>query len=319
MLTIAICTHDRAADLRVCLEHLHSQVDFRHAELLVIDSASSPEQVRAIELDMVRWPGARLIRQAEPGLSRARNAALAAARGDWLAFLDDDAIPDGQWFAQATRLAAIAPEACAMIGGDVAPAFPQGTQPRLGRRWRQLLSLVEQPDEAFTTGPVSICGANVLFRTSFLHACGGFPESLGRIGSNLLSGEEKLVQEIAVLHGRPCGRSNLLRARHRIPAERLKRAWATRRAYWDGRSDERLRAILGQRIAGSAVLGLCARVCVLAALYPFAPTRQEFFLRFWYALGRVHEWIGQSRASDPAATDAARLHVARADAAGMRR
>jgi glycosyltransferase involved in cell wall biosynthesis len=268
---------------------------------------------------MARWPGARLIRQAEPGLSRARNAALAAARGEWLAFLDDDAIPDGKWFAQATRLAAIAPESCAMIGGDVAPAFPQGAQPRIGRRWRQLLSLVEQPDEGFTTGAVAICGANVLFRTSFLHACGGFPESLGRVGSTLLSGEEKLVQEIAVLHGRSCGRSNLLRARHRIPEQRLKRTWAIRRAYWDGRSDERIGAILGQRTAGSVALGLCARVVVLAALYPFSPTRQEFFLRFWYALGRLHEWIGLVRAADPGATDAVRLHAARAGTAGLRR
>lgn len=289
MLTIAICTHNRSADVAVCLAHLCPQIDFAVAELLIVDSASSAEQARALDRCVESCPKARLIRLSSPGLSRARNAAVEAASGEWLAFLDDDAIPHRDWFTHAVRLVSIAPADCAIIGGDIAPAFPEGMRPRLGRRWREYLSLIDQPDESFTADGASVCGANSLYRRAFLLDCGGFPESLGRIGNRLLSGEEKLVQERAARRGWKVARSDRMRVWHRIPADRLERRWVTQRAYWGGISDERILSMLGDRTTVRGMIGLLLRLPALAALYPLLPARQEFFLRFWYALGRLRE------------------------------
>lgn len=301
VLSIAICTHNRSADVAICMEHLHPQIDFAVAELVVVDSASSPEEAQALDLCVQACPNARLIRLSEPGISLARNVALAATSGEWLAFLDDDAIPRPDWFRNVRRLAAIAPEDCAIVGGDIAPAFPEGMRPRLGRRWRQYLSLIDQPDESFTASDAAVCGVNSLYRRAYLLDCQGFPQSLGRVGTTLLSGEEKLVQEIALLNGWKVGRSDRMRVAHRVPASRLRRRWVTRRAFWDGVSDERIRAILGARTGGLELVGLALRLPVLALLYPFLPVRQEFFLRLWYTLGRLRECL---RGVPAAATDA---------------
>ncbi|MBR0679063.1 glycosyltransferase family 2 protein [Roseomonas eburnea] len=291
MLSIAICTHDRSADVRICLEHLHPQIDFAAAELLIIDSGCSAAEASALARATEAFPGARLIRIAVPGLSRARNAAVGAARGEWVAFLDDDAVPEAGWFGHAMRLVAAAPDRCGIIGGTVLPLFPEGSDPRIGRRWRQYLSLVEQPDEALLAADVSVCGANAIYRRACLADCGGFPESLGRVGTRLLSGEEKLVQEIAMRRGWTAARSHLLRAGHRIPVDRLGRDWAARRAYWDGLSDERISFLIGPRTTGTEAAALAARAAILGLLYPIAPAGQEFDLRFWYAIGRLREWL----------------------------
>ncbi len=311
MLTIAICTHDRASDVQCCLEHLHPQIDFGVAQLVLVDSGSGPADARLLAGMVEAFPGVRLIRLEEAGLSRARNAAVQVAKDGWVAFLDDDAIPDRQWFTQALRLIAEAPGDCAIIGGDVAPVFPAGATPKLGRRWRQLLSLVEQPEECFDAAGASICGANSIYRRRCLVDVGGFPETLGRIGTNLLSGEEKLVRDVAVRSGWTVGRSHRLRVGHRIAAARLERGWAARRAYWDGLSDERIRAIMGQRTAQMDGAELLARLAALGVLYPFSPVRQEFFIRFWYTLGRLREWHRNAWAQRTEAGPAASMTVPR--------
>lgn len=289
MLTIAICTYDRSPDVRTCMAKLHPQIDFASAELLLVDSGSSPAEAWALERIAADRPGTRYMRVQEPGVSKARNAALREARGDWIAFLDDDAIPAHDWFANVMRLVAKAPARCGVIGGNITPLFPPGHAPTFGRRWQQYLSLVDQPDEDFAPERVAVCGVNAAYRRSFLLEAGGFPETLGRVRGLLLSGEEKYPHELAPVIGWQVGRSDRLRVRHRIPAERLRRRWVVRRAFWDGRSDERIFAIL--RASGNVWtnIDLAGRLVVLGLLYPILPCRQEFFLRFWYTLGRLRE------------------------------
>jgi GT2 family glycosyltransferase len=91
--TIAICTRDRPDDLRRCLEALRALPNDGQ-EILVIDSASRSIETRQV---VDEFPQARCIRLERPGLNVARNAALQAARGEIIAFIDDDAVPDRGW------------------------------------------------------------------------------------------------------------------------------------------------------------------------------------------------------------------------------
>ena len=65
-------------------------------EILVVDNAPSDDRTRDLA---DRWPEVRYVREPRPGLNFARNRALREARGEILAFLDDDVIADRHWLA----------------------------------------------------------------------------------------------------------------------------------------------------------------------------------------------------------------------------
>lgn len=98
-LSIAICTKDRPLRLRRLLESLvgvrHSS-GFASVEILVVDNASFDAGTRTV---VESFPDLRYVFEPRTGLDFARNAALRAATGDWLAYLDDDVVVDRHWLA----------------------------------------------------------------------------------------------------------------------------------------------------------------------------------------------------------------------------
>lgn len=80
-------------------------------ELIVVDQNDPPLKPPA-GLDL---PGLRLLRLDIPSLTRARNAGIAAARNDLMAFLDDDIVPD-PGLLDALRRAAQANPGCILTG-----------------------------------------------------------------------------------------------------------------------------------------------------------------------------------------------------------
>jgi glycosyltransferase involved in cell wall biosynthesis len=206
-LSVVLCSHARPHYLKACLAGLSTQTR-RSFEILVVDSASPPGAASEIAA-LAAEAGARLLRCPAPGLSRARNRGLEAARGAWVAYLDDDAVPEPGWAeALLARIAALPREAAA-LGGRILPAWEAPLPPWWPRGLIGVLTIVEWEGfgEVGRSLPpeVEIYGANMAFAADALRAVGGFPEALGRIGDRLLSGEE--VEVVARLRaaGRPPG------------------------------------------------------------------------------------------------------------------
>jgi O-antigen biosynthesis protein len=87
--TAAICTRHRTVQLRRALASLGAQSE-APLEVLVIDNApDSDETQRVVECE---FPSVRCVREPRQGLDFARNRALTEARGEIVAFLDDDAV-----------------------------------------------------------------------------------------------------------------------------------------------------------------------------------------------------------------------------------
>ncbi|HET6378680.1 MAG TPA: glycosyltransferase [Methylocella sp.] len=287
-LTAAICTHDRPGDAADCLAALCAQ-DLADIEVVVVDSASRPAAREELLQTVSRRAGVRLIRLEGPGLAAARNAALKAARSPWIAYLDDDAIPAPDWAMQAKRLTKDVPAICSIIAGRVDPIYPADAVLRAGPRWRQLLSLLQESGEGEQSSHVKVVGANVIFRCDALRSIGGFAETLGRKGYVLLSGEEKLAVEQLTAAGFRAYYSDRLRVGHKIPAGRLNRSWAARRAYWDGVTDQRIRRLLARPAGVLPVLKTASAIPVLALLAPSRNPAQEYFIRLWYNIGTLAE------------------------------
>lgn len=111
--TVAVCTRDRAADLARCLESI-SCMDETPLEVLVIDNAPATDATE--RLVRTRFPTVRYVREPRPGLDWARNRAVIEARGDVIAFTDDDCAVDAGWLSAIATLFADDDQVMAVTG-----------------------------------------------------------------------------------------------------------------------------------------------------------------------------------------------------------
>lgn len=184
--TVAICTRNRAALLRRCLEGLAASLQGLDAPVLVVDNGSTDE-TEAVVAEFA--PMALRIVEPSVGLSHARNAAIAACTTDYLVFLDDDGIPSAEW---GRAVAGLSTQARADVFGG--PYTPFYTSPKPA--WfddsfgSAHLDLVDGPQKE----AVCFSGGNMGWRLSVLSAAGGFDPALGVSGERLRLGEETAVQ-----------------------------------------------------------------------------------------------------------------------------
>ena len=142
----------------------------------MVDSASTPPCRELVEEYASSIPGLTYLREDAPGLARARNRGREAARGDIVAFVDDDAAPTsptgraGSSSPSPTR-ASVASEA------RVIAFFPDCERPRwLSDRLLQFAGITrfETAREARSSAEWPF-GANIAFRREALESRGRLP------------------------------------------------------------------------------------------------------------------------------------------------
>jgi glycosyltransferase involved in cell wall biosynthesis len=94
LVSVAICTLDRAWSIGATLNSLLHQT-YTNIEVLVIDNGSSSDETKRLVNE--KYPAFRYIYESRLGLNHARNRAMREARGKIVAFIDDDGIADPGW------------------------------------------------------------------------------------------------------------------------------------------------------------------------------------------------------------------------------
>jgi O-antigen biosynthesis protein len=94
LVTVAVCTRDRPEDLKLCLAAI-SKLDYPNLDILVVDNAPQTDATRT--LVETCYPAVRYVYEPRPGLNWARNRAFLAAKGEIIAYTDDDVIVDRGW------------------------------------------------------------------------------------------------------------------------------------------------------------------------------------------------------------------------------
>lgn len=90
-ISIVVCSYNGASTIRQTCEHI-LRLDYTNFEVVVIDDGSVDATAAIVgEYDF------RLISTPNRGLSAARNLGMREAKGDIVAYIDDDAYPDPHW------------------------------------------------------------------------------------------------------------------------------------------------------------------------------------------------------------------------------
>lgn len=171
--SIVICTRDRGASLGGTLASLAAIRSAHPWEAIVLDNGSVDETRAVIERADDCGGRLRYAFEASPGLGAARDAAWRLARGDLVAFTDDDCYlaPD---FVDAI-VASFAERADAgCIGGRILLHDPDDARVTIDER---AVAVRIAPFTFPRTGALQ--GANLSFRRSVLEAIGGIDPALG--------------------------------------------------------------------------------------------------------------------------------------------
>jgi GT2 family glycosyltransferase len=208
-ITIVVCTRERPGALARCLDSLLAQryPDFR---ILVVDNAPVTGATAEVVSSAARRGPVDYLLERTAGLSFARNAAVAAAPGEILAWIDDDEVADQDWLAEVARALVDHPDAD-VISGVIVPAeletqaqlwFEQFGGHSKGRGFRPD---VFSPATAHIQSPLYPLppfgtGANMTFRPGVIERIGGFDTALGA-GTPAMGSEDTLAFTQVLLSG----------------------------------------------------------------------------------------------------------------------
>jgi glycosyltransferase involved in cell wall biosynthesis len=184
-ISVAICTKDRPALLERCLGSVLKATSSPggEIEILVIDNAPS---TNATKLVVAAQQRIRYIVEPRPGLDFARNTALRAAKGDLIAYVDDDVTVDVNWLKGLYEAWETDPHAACFTGLILPYELATEAQVLCEQRggFRKGFEKVRYgrscPVSRFYPGCAGIfgVGANMAFRRDVLVALGGFDEAL---------------------------------------------------------------------------------------------------------------------------------------------
>lgn len=185
--------------------------------------------------------------QSEPGNKcKALNAGIAAADTEWLAFTDDDTLPDVNWLKRAAEYARRGD--CRIFGGRIAPAKPEKALPgwlkpdRYGRvpfTEGILLNYAPLSDDGLLRAgdPVPL-GANVFVKREVFRDYGGYDETLWRLCGKAALGVDDGEFGVRIKNsGEPIGYCHNALVVHPVHHERCSLRAQLRIAYHYGRRD----------------------------------------------------------------------------------
>jgi len=236
-LTVAIPTHNRS---HLLAQTVASIADLRlpegvEAECIVIDN-NSTDDTEAVVARFVRDSPLRMrhVMERRQGSSFARNRAVDEAHGDFILFIDDDAIAEPTWAIELiTEMERRNLDvACGMV-------VPQWTIPPPGWLGPSLyVRLAVHDEERLASCPReqletvhNYFSANVAFRRETFESFGRFREDLGVVGGNPMSGEDTELFERILLGGGKIGFVAGARVHHIIGRERMTRAYLRHKSY----------------------------------------------------------------------------------------
>lgn len=176
--TVIIPSKDRPGHLARCLEQLRL-IDYPadRWELIVVDDGGLNSIDQAVEGQLAKLP-ARVLRQSPAGPASARNLAAHRARGRFLAFTDDDCLPEPDWLT--SFHACFERQEISALGGRTLNLFVEQPAPRAAQYLIEYLySYLRMPNDDVYL----VITNNAAYRREAFLELGGFDESFPHAGA----------------------------------------------------------------------------------------------------------------------------------------
>jgi GT2 family glycosyltransferase len=195
-LTVIIPTKNRACAIQALLASMRELLGMERSQpqIIVADNGSQDETWEFLQNITKDFPVPLVpLRVSRPGKSAAINRALQVAKGDILAFLDDDVVVDAQWLGSIEGFLECGNYRVGQ--GRILLQSPASEDPaiqELMNRYRTVPYLNFSPEIKEIH---SINGANFIISRDILQSLGGFDERLGP-GASGTSEDVELAQRI---------------------------------------------------------------------------------------------------------------------------
>jgi len=227
-ITVLLCTFNRCKILVNALESVASlklpdSVDW---EVLVVDNNSNDQTHAVVEDFSLRFPGRfRYLFESRPGKSYALNMGIREAKGDILAFIDDDVTVEPDWLWNLT--ANFAPGRCVGAGGRILPQWNCPPPRWLPLNQQRILAPLVMFDLGDETGLLKEppFGTNMAFYKCLFQKYGDFRTDLGpRPGSEIRSEDTEFGRRL-LMAGEPLRYEPSAIVHHQVTENRLRKQY----------------------------------------------------------------------------------------------
>lgn len=174
-ISVVVCTHNRVDSLRRCVKALASVKTDHEWELVIVDNASDDGTSVFLASLPTQFSAATVVTAFEPkrGLAAARNKGVSVARGNIIAFTDDDCYVSEDYIDAMISAFTANPE-IGFVGGRIL-LYDQSDLRITIQESKDYLLLLERTFAAAGT----VQGANMAFRRETIDHIGGFDEDFG--------------------------------------------------------------------------------------------------------------------------------------------
>lgn len=296
-ISVIICTYNREKYLPQLFESIANQ-DFpkEDYEIVFVNNNSTDATAERCREFRESRPKVNFayFEETRQGLSFARNRGIREAKGELLAFIDDDAVAHEGYLKQMNAQFEMYPEADA-AGGKIVPLYESQRPKWMNRFLEPVMSVIDLGSETkpFPNQKFPI-GANMIFRKEVFEKAGNFNTELGRTGKKMLGGEEKDLFYRLRQKGMQVFWMPDIAVSHSVPDERLQESFIKKQALGVGQSEIIRTRRFGQGKIWEAVAkelfkwaatGLLFLFYTLSLQWPKA--RMTLLFRFWVSKGML--------------------------------
>jgi glycosyltransferase involved in cell wall biosynthesis len=295
-----LCTYNRCQSLGRALESLAVSIlpETIEWEVLVVDNNSSDQSEAVVRDFCLRYPGRfRYLFEPQQGKSYALNTGIQKARGNILAFVDDDVTVEPEWLQNLTS--ALDDRKWAGCGGRILPA--SGFVPP---HWLALdgpCNLVGALCAYFDPGDVPCelkeppFGANMAVRKEMFDKYGYFRTDLGPFPDNKIGFEDTEFGRRLMAAGERLSYVPTAVVYHEVPEYRVRKEFLLTWWFDFGRGSVRE---TGRRVSAREILKILGRTLLTIVQWVLTFNSQRRFYRkcrIWYAAGKIVEVYQQAR------------------------